>query len=57
LIEEGVYRNRGKGSENEITLCSLRLRQVIADCQTIYPKAPYPMRTKRQLIDNKQGRW
>ncbi len=57
IMEEGLFLKRGKGSENEITLWTPRLRDAVQGCKSIYPKAPRPLRDSDHfLLHNKNGK-
>ncbi|MFS1526377.1 hypothetical protein ACL7TT_20210 [Microbulbifer sp. 2304DJ12-6] len=51
IRREGLYLKRGKGSKNEVTLFSDRLRLAIDACRRIYPSAP----PKGHLLHDKNG--
>lgn len=55
LRTEGVWLKRGKGSLDEITLWSERLREAIEFAKTINPKAPVPINQPRHLMRRKDG--
>lgn len=49
--EEGLLLRRGKGSMDEITLWTPRLRAAVEACKSIYPKAPRPIKGAHLLHD------
>lgn len=53
ITDKGVFVERGKGSENEITLWSPALRKAIADARSLHPNAP--VRMERPLFHDKDG--
>lgn len=55
LKKDGVHLIRGKGSDDEITAWSPRLREAIAEAKRINPKAPIPLNAPRYLMRRKDG--
>lgn len=55
LTDEGIYLERGKGSENEITLWSVRLKKAVDMCRAIYPDAPSQIKGS-WLLHDKRGK-
>lgn len=54
LIDDGVYLERRKGSDSEITLWTSRLRAVIAEAKKFNSDAPTPV-TGAYLLHDKKG--
>lgn len=54
LLEEGIFVQRGKGSKNEITAWSDRLRKAVEDADKLSPNAPKRIKD-RPLFYNKSG--
>lgn len=55
LKKDGVHLVRGKGSDDEITAWSPRLREAIAEAKKINIKAPIPINAPRYLMRRKDG--
>ena len=53
ISDEGIFLNRKKGSDNEITAWSDRLRKAVADARALFPNAPASI--QRPLIHDKTG--
>ncbi len=53
--KEGIWLQRGKGSEDEITRWSDRLREAVEGCRQINISAPTPINKPRYLIKRKDG--
>jgi site-specific recombinase XerD len=53
ISEEGIFLNRAKGSNNEITAWSERLHKAVAEARALFPNAPASI--KRPLIHSKTG--
>lgn len=54
VLDDGLFLERGKGSENELTLWTLRLREAVAMCHDIHPNTMKP-HGKHYLIHDKAG--
>ena len=55
VLDEGLLLRRSKGSMDEITLWTPRLKAAVAGCRTIYPSAPRQL-VGAPLIHNRIGR-
>lgn len=53
ILDEGVFVGRAKGSENEITQWSARLRAAVNEIRAVYPNAPVSL--KRPLFHTRKG--
>lgn len=54
LTEDGIFVERAKGSENEVTGWSPRLEAAVAEARALFPKAPSNI--QRPLFHGRQGR-
>lgn len=55
MRKEGVWLRRSKGSDDEITGWSPRLREAVAGCKTINKDAPTPINKPRYILKRKDG--
>lgn len=55
IMNKGLYLERAKGSKDEVTLWTARLRAAVNGCKTIYPDAPVPIKGAL-LLHSKTGR-